>query len=204
MCWGKKPHCTFQKKGYSSSFLRCLMFLKSLSVWVSLMPAWAAINRENKQKKSMINNKEQAVVRDESRSWLCMLCPHGWGRHHITSSGHERTCLLRIVQKVLTSSRRYSALQGCLSESQWPAPPVNVSAYRGWDHASASRHAISVAAWVWECSAETLSNLQRPQTVASMQAKSRIRPRDTANRKGRPDADGIAERSPCCCDRYRK
>lgn len=150
----------------------------------------------------MINNTEQAVARGyESRSWLCMLRPHGQGRHHIASCGHKRTYLFWIVQRIISPCslhfQRYTAFQRCLSKSQWLAAPVNVITYWSWDHASASHPTISALAWVWECSAETLSNSKRPWKVASMWAKSRIR-LSLGKIESQGNADRKAERSPCC------
>lgn len=82
----------------------------------------------------------------ESRSWLCMFCPHSWGRHHIASSGQKWTCLFRLVQRIITPppppptfSHRYPTPQLHLNKSEWLTAPVNVITYRSeWDHVSST------------------------------------------------------------------
>lgn len=129
----------------------------------------------------MINNTEQAVAGGyESRSWLCMLRPHGRGRHHIVSCGHERTCLFQIVQRItnpcalhLQPEIHYTSalfiqitvtgrscqchhlaeLRSCLRQ-----PPHN------------QRSCFSVGVLIRDA-----SNSKRRRKVASMRAKSRIR-----------------------------
>lgn len=134
-----------------------------------------------KQYEFMINNTEQAVAGGhESRSWLCMLRPHGRGRRHIISCGHERACLFWIVQRITIPCALH--LQPEIRCTSVLCIQITVTGcscqchhLRSWDHASDSHPTITTLAWVWECSAETLSNLKRRRKVASMRAKSRIR-----------------------------
>lgn len=160
-------------------------------------------------KKFTINNKEQAVVRDESRSWLCMLCPHGWGRHHITSSGHERTRLLRIVQEILNPYALHlqSEIQ-CTSElfNQIPVtgPSCQCRHLQGLrsclgqpPHDQRWRLSVGVFSGdTFKFAKATDGGFHAGQVTNQTVSHGKS--------KRKADADGIAERSPCCCDRYRK
>lgn len=104
----------------------------------------------------------------ESRSWLCMFCPHSQGRHHIASSGRKWTCLFWLVQRIIspsppppsTSSYRFPALQLRSNNSEWLAAPVNVITYQSeiMSHPPTPPAPVSLEKGVLECRGrETLS-----------------------------------------------
>lgn len=184
--------------------------LSKIAFHVSQFDVGSSRHQLWKQYEFMINNREQAVAGGyESRSWLCMLRPHGRGRHHIVSCGHERTFLVRIVPRI--SDRCALHLQ----------PEIHCT--------SALFIQITVTGRSCQCHhlVELRSCLRQPPHNQRSRPSVGVLSRDTSKfeegegrwlprgpshesdcvtrqieRKG--DADGRTERSPCCCNRYRK
>lgn len=103
----------------------------------------------------MINTAELSVAKGyESRSWLCMFCPHGQGRHHIASSGHKWTCLFWLVQRIINPSPPSPRPQPQIARASTLFKQIRVTGCScqchhlpEWDHVSSTHPASSNLTW---------------------------------------------------------
>lgn len=141
-----------------------------------------------------------------SRSWRCMFCPHGQGRHHNASSGHKWTCLFWLVQRIINPSPQPS-LPPRLNKSEWLAAPVNVITYQSeiMSHPPTPRAAISLERSVGVFGRDTF-RFDRTETTASMQGDWPVSCDESLQILSLCESNGDGDLKPegtlCFCDLY--